>query len=99
MVSMNSSAAPKDRISGRAISTQTVRTSAPNRPPMNEAENAALSARAAWPFLASGKPSRIVACEADDPGIPMRIEAKVSDVDRTGRMPISIASASVGSMP
>ena len=96
---MNNSAAPKERISGRATSAQTVNTIAPTIPPRKEAENAAVNARAAWPFLAMGNPSRMVACEALEPGMPMRMEAKVSEVASTGRMPMSIASAEVASMP
>ena len=45
-----------------------------------EAENAAAKARAASPFLESGKPSTTVACELDVPGIPMRTDGNVSDV-------------------
>ena len=47
--SMNNSAEPKVRMSGRAICTNSVRIIAPTIPPNNEAENAAARARAACP--------------------------------------------------
>ncbi len=84
---------------GFAITTINVRTAAPNKPPNNEAENAALKALAPWPCLASEKPSRTVACEALDPGIPIKTEVKVSEVGITAIKPINIASAETVSIP
>ena len=99
MVSMNSSADPNARMTGRAMSTNRVRISAPIRPPMSEAENAAPSARAASPRFASGKPSSTVACEALDPGMPISTEVNVSEVGMTATRPMSMASAEVASIP
>ncbi len=96
---MNSSAEPKARISGRAISTKPVRTSAPNTPPNSDEMKAADSARAAWPCLASGNPSSTVAWLADDPGMPISTDEKVSDVGITATRPMSMASAETSSMP
>jgi hypothetical protein len=79
--------------------TTPVSAIAPNIPPTIDAEKAADSARAASPFLASGKPSSTVACEADEPGMPIKIDENVSDVGRIAKRPIIIATAEVGSMP
>lgn len=54
--------------------------------------NAADRARAAWPLRASGKPSSTVACEAEEPGIPMSTEENVSDVGTTATIPIISAN-------
>jgi hypothetical protein len=89
---------PTARINGFATKTQPDRTSAPRMPPSSDAVNEALRARAAWPCRAKGKPSRIVA-EDEPPGIPMRIDGKVSPVAVVASMPIISASAEVGSMP
>ena len=97
--SMNSSAEPNSRISGRAISTKPVRITAPKIPPKSEEMKAADSARAAWPCFASGKPSSTVACDALDPGMPMRTEEKVSEVGMTATRPISMPRAEISSMP
>ena len=61
------------------MKTQPTSTTEPNRPPSIEAENAAASARAAWPLRANWKPSSTVA-EEEPPGMPMRMEGKVSPV-------------------
>ena len=61
--------------------------------------NAADSARAAWPSLAIGKPSSTVAWDADDPGMPIKTDANVSDVGTTATMPIIKAKPNTGSMP
>ncbi len=98
-VSMNNSAEPNSRMMGRAATTAPVSTMAPNSPPSIEAKKAAESARAAWPSLASGKPSSTVAWEADEPGMPISTEEKVSEVGITATRPISMASAEVWSMP
>ena len=60
---------------------------------------AADSARAAWPCLASGKPSSTVACDADDPGMPSRTDENVSEVGMTAIRPIISARPDTGSMP
>ena len=52
---------------------------------------------AASPRFAIGKPSSTVACDADDPGIPINTDAKVSDVGTTANMPIISASPRTGS--
>ena len=59
--SMNNSADPKDRISGRAMTTKPVSTMAPKMPPAIDEMKAAERARAACPWRASGKPSSTVA--------------------------------------
>ncbi len=46
-VSINNSAEPNAKITGRAISTNSVKIMAPKRPPNNDEANAAESARAA----------------------------------------------------
>ena len=46
-----------------------------------------------------GNPSSTVAWEADEPGIPIRTDAKVSDVGTTATMPIISARPRTGSMP
>ena len=97
--SMNSSADPKARMMGRAMKMKPVSTKAPNTPPNIDEKNAVDSARAASPFLASGKPSRTVAWLDDPPGIPSRIDEKVSPVGMIARRPISMASAETSSMP
>jgi hypothetical protein len=71
---MKSSAVPSARISGRATSTAPVRITAPTSPPIMEARKEAESARAASPRRAIGKPSRMVAWLAEEPGMPIRIE-------------------------
>ena len=40
-----------------------------------------------------------MACDAEDPGMPMRTEANVSDVGTTAIIPIINARPKVGSMP
>ncbi len=97
--SMNNSADENSRISGRATKTNAVSTSAPNKPPTNEEAKAALSARAASPRRANGKPSRIVAWEDADPGMAIRTDVKVSEVGTTASIPISMAKAAVGGTP
>ena len=96
---MNNSADPNNKIRGRAISTKNVRITAPMIPPNSEEMNAADKARAAWPCLARGKPSSTVAWLALEPGIPMRTEAKVSDVGITATRPINMPRAEIGSIP
>ena len=97
--SMKSSADVKTRINGRAISTKPVSTSAPTSPPKSEEAKAAESASAARPSRDIGKPSSTVAWLAEEPGIPIKTDAKVSEVGITATRPISIASAEVASMP
>ena len=87
VVIISISGKPKASTIGRAIRMKKVSMLAPSSPPKSDDANAAESARAASPFLASGKPSSTVACEADDPGIPIRTEAKVSDVGITATNP------------
>ena len=41
----------------------------------------------------------MVACDAEDPGIPIITEGKVSDVGMTATIPMSKAKALWGSMP
>ena len=96
---MNSSAEPKSRMSGRAISTKPVRITAPTMPPKRDEMNAADSARAACPCLARGKPSSTVAWLALEPGMPIRTEEKVSEVGITATRPMSMPSAEIESMP
>ena len=91
--SMKSSAVPKARIKGRAISTAPVKITAPIKPPIMEAMKDADKARAASPRRAMGKPSRIVAWLADDPGMPIRMELNVSAVAATATRPTSMARA------
>ena len=90
---------PKDNTMGRATTMNNVRKAAPTSPPKSDEVKAAESARAAWPFLAMGKPSSTVAWLAEEPGMPMRTEAKVSEVGTTATMPIISARPSTGSMP
>ena len=52
--SMNNSAVENIRMTGLATNTNPVSTTAPNTPPKSDEVKAALSARAACPFLASG---------------------------------------------
>ena len=99
MVSSKSSGTPKASTNGRAIRIKNVSRTAPNRPPNNDETNAAASARAACPFLDSGNPSRTVAWEADEPGIPSNTEAKVSDVGMTATRPTIRDNPETGSMP
>ena len=68
-------------------------------PPNSDEMNAADSARAACPCLASGKPSSTVAWLALDPGMPISTEEKVSEVGITATSPISMPSAEIESMP
>ena len=84
---------------GRATRIKMVKKAAPTKPPKREDANAAESARAACPRLAIGNPSRTVACEAEEPGIPISIEANVSDVGTTAIIPIISARPRVGSIP
>ena len=65
-----------------------VRKAAPTIPPNNDEEKAADKARAACPFFAKGKPSSTVACDDDEPGMPIRTDANVSDVGTTATNPI-----------
>ena len=84
---------------GLAMSINAVRQIAPTIPPTSEDTNAAESALAAFPFFAIGNPSSTVACDADDPGIPMSTDANVSDVGTTATIPIMSANPSMGSIP
>ena len=72
---------------------------APTSPPKSDEAKAADKARAAIPFLAMGNPSSTVACEADEPGIPISTEAKVSDVGTTATIPTISARPKIGSIP
>ena len=99
IVIIKSSGVLNNKTMGRAARMKSVRKSAPTSPPNRDDAKAAESARAAWPFLAMGKPSSTVAWLADDPGMPIRTEAKVSDVGTTATMPIISARPSTGSMP
>ena len=76
-----------------------VRITAPKRPPNNEETNAADKARAACPFLASGNPSKTVAWDELEPGMPIRTDAKVSEVGITATSPTIIARPDTGSIP
>ena len=89
---MRSSGDLNSRTIGRATRMKKVRKKAPTSPPNSDEAKAADSARAARPFFAIGNPSRTVACEADDPGIPISTEAKVSEVGTTATIPIISAS-------
>ena len=84
---------------GRAIRIKKVRKKAPTIPPNSEDANAADKARAAMPFLAMGKPSSTVACEAEEPGIPIKTDANVSDVGTTATIPTIKARPRIGSRP
>ena len=90
---------PNAKINGRAIKIKHVSTIAPKSPPKSEDINAADNARAAWPFFASGKPSKTVACDAEEPGMPNKTEAKVSDVGTTAIKPTISAKPDTGSIP
>ena len=90
---------PKAKTMGRAIRMKKVRNAAPSSPPNSEAVKAAESARAASPFLASGKPSSTVAWLAVEPGMPISTEANVSDVGTTATMPTMRARPDTVSMP
>ena len=91
--SIKSSGEPNATIIGRANGSDATKTTAPNRPPIAETVKAAPNALCACPFLASGKPSKIVACEAAVPGTPSITEAIVSLVDVTAYKPIKSAKA------
>ena len=84
---------------GRATRIKTVRKAAPTKPPNSDDANAADKALAAWPRLAMGNPSSTVACEAEEPGMPIKTEANVSEVGTTATMPIIKASPRIGSIP
>ena len=99
MVIIKSSGVRNSSTIGRAIKIKTVRKDAPTRPPKSEDENAADNARAACPRLAIGNPSSTVAWLAEDPGIPIKTDAKVSDVGTTATMPTIRARPKIGSMP
>ncbi len=99
ITSMNNSAELNERINGRETNTKPVRMTAPIRPPISEEKKAAESPLAACPCFARGKPSSTVAWLADEPGIPIKTEAKVSDVGITATSPINIARAVVDSIP
>ncbi len=99
IVIISISGRPKASTRGRAIRMKNVRIAAPNRPPKSDEAKAADSARAASPFFASGNPSSTVAWLADEPGIPMRTEAKVSDVGITAIRPTMSARPETGSIP
>ena len=99
MVIINISGRPNANTMGRATRMKIVRKVAPTSPPKRDEVKAADKARAAWPFLAIGNPSRTVACDADEPGIPIRTDANVSEVGTTATMPIIRARPSTGSMP
>ena len=99
MVIISSSGVRNSRTIGLAIRMNTVRKLAPTSPPNSDEAKAAESARAACPFLAMGKPSSTVAWLAEDPGIPIRTDAKVSDVGTTATIPTISARPRIGSMP
>ena len=89
----------KSSTTGLATKINIVRNAAPTNPPNSEDANAADNALAASPFFASGNPSSTVAWEADEPGIPIKTEAKVSDVGTTATIPIIRARPRIGSIP
>ena len=99
MVIISISGRPKARTIGRAMRMKNVRMHAPNSPPNSDEMNAAERARAASPFFAIGKPSRTVAWEAEEPGMPMSTEAKVSEVGITAIRPTMSARPLTGSIP
>ena len=90
---------PIARMIGKTIGRLTASTKAPNTPPKAEEAKAAPMARFAWPCLANGCPSMMVACAAAVPGTPSRMEAIESLVLVTAIMPSSMAKAGTGSMP
>ena len=96
---MSNSGDLNSRTTGRATRIKKVRKNAPINPPNSDDAKAAERARAAIPFFAMGKPSRTVACEADDPGIPISTDANVSEVGTTATMPIIRARPYTGSSP
>jgi len=87
------------RTMGRATRINTVKNAAPISPPKSDEAKAAERARAALPFLAMGNPSKTVACDAEDPGIPISTDAKVSEVGMTAIIPIINANPNTGSIP
>ena len=99
IVIIRSSGVRNSRTTGRATRMKTVRKAAPTSPPKREEAKAAESARAASPRLAMGKPSSTVACDADEPGMPISTEAKVSEVGTTATMPTISARPRTGSIP
>ena len=98
-VSMSSSGNPKASTTGRAATMKKVRSAAPSSPPNSDEAKAAARARAACPARASGNPSSTVAWEADEPGIPISTEAKVSEVGITATSPTIMARPDTGSIP
>ena len=96
---INNSGDLNSKTTGRAIRMKKVRKLAPTIPPNSEEANAADRARAAIPFFAMGNPSRTVACDADEPGIPIRTEANVSEVGTTATIPTINARPRIGSSP
>ena len=72
---------------------------APTIPPISEAENAADKALDASPFCAKGNPSKTVAWLALEPGIPIKMDVKVSEVGMTATSPTKVASADTVSIP
>ena len=99
IVIINSSGVRNSKTMGRATKIKTVKKLAPTNPPKSDDAKAAESARAALPFCAIGKPSKTVACDAEEPGIPIKTEAKVSEVGTTATIPIIKARPKIGSMP
>ena len=99
IVIINSSGVRNSKTIGRATKIKTVKKLAPTNPPKSDEAKAADSARAALPFWAIGKPSKTVACDAEEPGMPIKTEAKVSEVGTTATIPIINARPKTGSMP
>ncbi len=99
MDTINSSGDLNNNTTGRATKMKIVRKAAPTKPPNSDDANAADKARAALPFLAMGNPSNTVAWDADDPGMPIRTDANVSEVGTTAIMPIINARPKTGSIP
>ena len=56
---------------------------------LRDKDIAALKALPAWPCLASGCPSRVVAAAAAEPGVPISTEVMVSEVCTTASDPTS----------
>ena len=78
---------------GRSTGMLMPSSTAPARPPSSDAVYAAPNARPAWPCLARGWPSRIVAAEPVVPGTPNSTAGTVSEVVVTAPMPMRNANA------
>ncbi len=96
--SMKNSGAPIERTSGLTRGIARARAKAPNTAPTRELISAAPRASPAYPLLAMGCPSTIVAAVIPSPGTPKRTEVMSPVVAVTALEPRRKAKAVVGSI-